>query len=393
MKKILLGSTAVAAAALIAGSASAQDVTSGGGLKITGWVGSQAVLTFNNDVSDDRDFDFVTGARIQFDWSSTTDSGLTYGARVRLEVDNSAGTVADAPGDNFLPWDDDFDATVTTNEDITVSNTNTYVFVSGSFGTVKMGDVGNASGEWYNYYVHDSKSLGGAFAIGAEDSYTVQATGVVNRVVYVDPFAGAGIYYVSPDFGGLQFALSYQPEAGNVGRSIDFATEPGDIENVIAGAVQYSTSFDGGSFFIGGSLLYGDSVEGTVFTIDPFPTLTTYDADYYITYGIGAGGEFGPFSVGVWWTGEDSDSDTDMETLWISGAYEFGAFTAVASATFGWGEDEALVERSGIYVGTLTYQIAPGLNAFGEIAYVEADYTDGSDDDGAALGAGLVFGF
>ena len=111
MKKILLGGTALAVAAMAAAPASA-DID----VKIHGFVGAQAALILDSTGTDgerDRDYDFFTSARLQFDIKNVTDSGLEYGARIRMnQVDRKNNVTVDR----------------------------TYVYVKGGFGTITFGD-------------------------------------------------------------------------------------------------------------------------------------------------------------------------------------------------------------------------------------------------------------
>jgi hypothetical protein len=56
-------------------------------VKISGFVGFEAALVLNtsNSGSFDRDYDFRSGGRLQFDVKDVTDGGLEYGARIRFD--------------------------------------------------------------------------------------------------------------------------------------------------------------------------------------------------------------------------------------------------------------------------------------------------------------------
>lgn len=359
MKKILLGSTAVAAAALFAGSAMADpNVTSGSPLTISGYYAFEGGLGIGDTVPGgaDRDYDYITGGRIQLDWKATADNGLSYGARVRLEIDNFNGN----------------------GDDVSVSNTNAYVFVSGGFGTVKLGDVGNAAGENY-YLIADDKCLGGCWAGNVEGTglYAFQQS-VPLPQVYPDNDTGTAVWYKTPDIGGFTATVSFAPVAGSYGRTAVYTSPDGTNQNVISANVNYHGEFEGGTFDVGGHASYADTVGAS--------------GDHYLNYGAGAKAYFGPIGVSAWYVAEDTGTDEDASTVWLSASYVFGPFTAIAGAALTFGESNSGFDDAQTYALTLQDELAPGL-----VAYVEATYSayngDFGDIEGGTLAGGLSFGF
>lgn len=358
MKKILLGSTAVAAAALFAGSAMADpNVTSGAPLTISGYYAFEGGLGIGDTVPGfaTRDYDYITGGRLQLDWKQTSDNGLSYGARIRLELNNVAGA-----------------------NDIAISNTNAYVFVSGGFGTAKFGNVGNAAGENY-YLIADDKCLGGCWAGNVEGTglYAFQAS-VPLPQVYPDNPAGTGIWYKTPDISGFTATVSWHPVAGDYSRGASYFSNDGDGQNVIAANVNYHGEFEGGTFDVGGSAAYWDIVGAS--------------GDYGFDYGLGGKAYFGPIGVSAWYVANDRSGDT-VSTVWLSGSYGFGPFTAIAGAALTWGDSGTAVDNAQTYALTLQDQLAPGLVAYVEGTYSAYESQGGGDIDGGTLSAGISFGF
>lgn len=357
MKKILLGSTAVAAAALFAGSAMADpNVTSGSPLTISGYYAFEGGLGIGDSVPTGatRDYDYITGGRIQLDWKATADNGLSYGARVRMELNN------------------------TSDNDITLSGTNAYVFVSGGFGTAKFGNVGNAGGENY-YLIADDKCLGGCWAGNVEGTglYAFQQ-GVPLPQQYPDSDAGTGIWYKTPDMGGFTATVSWHPVANEFSRSASYFSADGDGQNLIALNVNYHGEFEGGTFDVGGHATYEDIVGAS--------------GDYILGYGAGAKAYFGPIGVSAWYVANDYDGDT-ISTAWLSASYNFGPFTAIGGAALTWGDSGTGVDNAQTYALTLQDQLAPGLVAYVEGTYSAFEGDGGADVDGGTLAAGISFGF
>ncbi|HYE00717.1 MAG TPA: porin, partial [Alphaproteobacteria bacterium] len=84
MKKILLGTTAIIGAALLAAPASAEVVNGNGlQLKITGYIEFLAgYISEDNDSAADRDYEIEDRSELNFLVNGKTDTGLTYGGKV-----------------------------------------------------------------------------------------------------------------------------------------------------------------------------------------------------------------------------------------------------------------------------------------------------------------------
>src|SRR6185369_1475217 len=89
MKKVLLGSTALIGAALLAAPAQAQlEVTVGGSVGFqAGW--------FDTDLTNNNDRDFQSEADLIVRASGVADNGLEYGAEVVLQSSTSDSSNAD----------------------------------------------------------------------------------------------------------------------------------------------------------------------------------------------------------------------------------------------------------------------------------------------------------
>ncbi len=86
-------------------------------------------LSSTDDSTFDRDYDFISNARLQFDIKNVTDSGLEYGARIRMN-------------------------NVDRRNDVTIDRT--YVYLKGGFGTVTLGDAPYAIADFGYVYAHDT---------------------------------------------------------------------------------------------------------------------------------------------------------------------------------------------------------------------------------------------
>src|SRR5690349_14221077 len=240
MKRHLLGGTALAAAAMIGpmpASAADANVTSGLQLKITGFIAAQSALVISDTRSDnggfDRDYDFQTNARMQFDVKNVTDSGLEYGGRIRFDnVNRKVGVQVDR----------------------------TYVYVKGSFGTITFGDGPTVADDFGYVYAHDELAgaigaggmdfgdlLDGDFPLGGGQFYSIDATylgGLTND--------DTRIKYTSPTMDGFSFGVDLTPVVGGAnhagpGGSGDLINDSSTLyENVVTGGVNWDGDVGGG---------------------------------------------------------------------------------------------------------------------------------------------------
>ncbi|MGK9169819.1 porin [Inquilinus limosus] len=392
MKKVLLGGTALAAAALIgAMPASAQDqgtnVTSGLQMKITGFVGFQAALNLGDSQNSefDRDYDFQSNARIQFDLKNVTDSGLEYGARIRL---------------NSVNRRDDVDVT------------RTYVYVKGGFGEVMFGNGPTAGDDFGYVYAHDAlASEMGAGGMGYGDlldSYGIMGGGQFYSIgpTYLAGLNNADtrIKYTSPSFGGFSFGIDFTPvvggaeHAGNGGRNDLFNDDDTYYENVVTGGIAYENTFDALSLGLFASASYGNGVRTSESGANP----NGNDLEVYTLGGtIGSGG----IVASVNWTHNESVAvaDKPVDTILADLSYQWGPFLASASYAYTWsdkGNGLDSSETSGrdlednhIAGVNFTYTVAPGLNTYAEVVYEKQNFRQGADFETGNLLTGVLLAF
>jgi hypothetical protein len=358
MKKILLGGTALAVAAMAAAPASA-DVA----VTIHGFVGAQAALVLDSNGQNgdrDRDYDFLNKSRLQFDIKNVTDSGLEYGARIRFEnVDRKNG----------------------------IQVNRTYVYVKGGFGTFTFGDQPGVGADMAYVFAHDAAisnmGLAGGFADNVDGLYAYGGGDFFS----LDPsYHTVGndtrVKYTSPSFGGLSFAVDFAPVIGNgtshVGNAgpADLTNDANTIwENSVAGGLYYSSDFDGLSVIGSGTATYGNGVSGH------------YDLETYSLGGqLGSGGLTGSID----WINTSKgfaggQTDKAFNSLTGSLSYVVGAFEFGLGYSYTWAEKNnnlaGSLSSSGfdlkdnhIVSGTVVYNLAPGLNTFGEVTWEQQNF-------------------
>jgi len=256
MRKILLGTTAVVGLALAAPAAFAQSSLIGQGPH--GGTGSPAVATSGlsvrlggffdfsyGTVSDDADksayrsnptggvavpgarsrsgSDFRTESEINLYVDGTAANGLRYGAVFELQMDGTAGTTVD--------YDE------------------LYGFVKGAWGELRFGqedaaasliNVGAPGTLWQGY----SGAAWDEFVTANPAAVAPAAYGLLGGTapyLLTSPFDGGDatkIIYLSPQFNGFDFAVSYAVNAGE-GERQDTQRDRITLDNQMSGAIRY----------------------------------------------------------------------------------------------------------------------------------------------------------
>ncbi|MFE0752717.1 porin [Inquilinus sp. NPDC058860] len=357
MKKILLGGTALVAAALAAAApASAEDaaVTSGLSLKISGFVAWEAGLIIGSTDDDrDREYDFNSNGRLQFDIKNVTDSGLEYGARIRMN-------------------------NVNRRQDVTVDRQ--YVYLKGEFGTLTLGDSPQVAGDFGYFFAPDDMlnaqggygdNLDGNYRYGGGDFFSLDPT------YHSGLDKSTSIKYSSPSIGGFIFAVGFTPvisdskdlSNGTQGRN-DLFNGGQVYENAISGGVGYEGEFDGTSVKVRGTASYANGIDNH------------FDLE---TYSAGAQVGFGGIVGSLVWVGTPSGfgvgvTDKNVDTIGLGLGYSWGALNFGLGYAYTWaaknndlsgtgGDDKFDLKDNHVAVATVNYTLAPGLNTYAEVIY------------------------
>ena len=310
-KKVLLGTTALVAAGFAVQDAKAADPIS---LSVGGyayWAGFFA--DYDADADDDGnkygDAAIRTESEIHFKGSTVLDNGLEVGVRFELEGEDEGDQMDEL-----------------------------YSYISGSFGTLRVGNDDPAAYQMataapYPDYIFNGNtpffSPSGAFL-----------------TTFPNAADSASLMYFTPAIGGLSMAVSYAPEGSGEAHSHSAASaytraKDPDSDQITsigvrydgsmgmdmgiaaaAGWTQFNEDEDGmnvglslsmGSFGVGGSYMDRDKDMGT----DPEPT-----------YDLGATYSDGPMTLGVSWITQKDEADLYRLQL----AYDLGAGVSVNSA-------------------------------------------------------------
>ena len=423
MKKVLLATTAITAISL-AGIASAQEsqMMSAGGntLSIGGYYEfGYASASDDLDVNDGSDSKTYGESELFIDFSTTADSGLTYGVQIDLEIVNGSqygesGTAKNAEESSL--------------------------FVSGDFGTIHFGHDDNAYGRFQTWapthegatsqddnilfgagrLVMPATSGGSSADITTADAAVTAAETAVDTAqaafdadddnvallatlneaeallavqeadrAALDPTAAsayghslaytpagqgasyednAKVTYISPNFSGFSFGASF----GDSDSAEDNPTAFGASYSMDIGGMNSGTSLT----FTGGS--YSNNADGSA---------KSSDTHYGVTLGMGA-----MTLTASTYSGEHGDTDKD--------ATEFGIGYQVSDqlslgAAFNSAESTGDVDQEGDFQSVSgSYSIAPGLKT--TLAFNQFDVSDNAEltsNDGTSMVWQLEFGF
>ncbi len=377
MRKLLLGTTAVVGAALLSTGASAQTAPT---VRVGGFF--DFAFDFISDTADrgtqpgnarrPRTTDFRSDMEVHVLVSGKTAGGIGYGARIEFQNDNFTGTVATG-----------------------VDTDETWLFVtSPTLGTVRMGDTDAAAGvmqvrppripQFYRQGWQQARQAGLAYVYsGVTDGSDITK-----------------ITYLSPQFAGFDFGVSYAINAGEGPRQFSGGTaidrDRQNRQNEITAALRYRGNFSGVGVAVGFVTTQAESGTnqrtGRTATTSPGRNgISAYAVGATLGFqGFTFGGEFvwGNYrggSVGV----TPNAVGADMSWHYVLGAsYSFAPFTVTAN--FGQARQDGQIpgfnlardSRNTIYGIGATYTIAPGL-----LGYINYEHQRFSSWPGTQVGS------
>lgn len=344
MKKVLLGTTAIVAAGMIAApSADAAEklkVSVGGYMEQ--WFGYTSADD-DNSATDTEGFAIVSDTEVFFTGMTTLDNGISVGVNVQLEG-NTGGDQIDE----------------------------SYLIVKGNFGEVNLGSensalykmnygptdygIGINSGD-QTAWVPNSIGASGGFFRSPFGSTNVEATSGDND--------GEKLTYYTPRIEGFQLGVSYMPESGqDDGGIVDKNSE---VTDGFAIAANFKRDFDG--FNVGLSGGYGAYTDGPDGQDDPE------------AYSFGATFGFGGFTLGGAYAASEGTTDGDEEEGMALGvAYASGPWGV--SVNYFNGESDAITAADGTitndgehssYTLNGKYTLGPGITAAATLGYTELE--------------------
>lgn len=358
MKKILLCSAALVGVAFAAAPAMAQvDVTVGGHTK--NYVG---YLTQDDTAAatEERNVDMLRESEIHFNAEGTADNGLTYGFHVESEVDGGNG----------------FDVE------------ESYLYLASNLGRVNLGSEdgaayllqvaapsADANVDGLRQYINPINAGVLPGGVTAESDYDADITGTDEKVTYL-----------SPNWNGFQFGLSYTSEiGGNEASGLNgFATdeEIDDLGQAYEAAVRYEGNFNNIGFAVGAGYAQAD-VEREV---------AAGNDDDLTEWNVGADFDIGAFGVGAAYKnleGGINAATNEVDTYVLGADYTTGPFVFGASYL---NSDVDNGQEQDRYTGGVVYTLTQGLTLRGSVSYSDFD-NSGTDADATSVLGGVQFNF
>ena len=378
MKHVLLGTTALVAAGFAASSAHAAQ---GVQLGIGGYYAAAAGLILSQDDNNGdpgahtRDIVFRQDVEVHFKGETTLDNGLTVGARIELEGQQS---------------DDQIDEV--------------WAYFKGGWGQVRFGDDDDAS-EQLHYlipnasndfgvdtpYFEFSNNHGNGFSNGSfqTNSTVLNISGDATKILYF-----------SPTFAGFSFAISFAPDRRGENSysywsqsgGTTLSNNSGQIQNVFSAALNFDHDFNGVSLATGVGFGEGqfESTGGN------HNVTTSWGVDGHLIV------SFSGFTIGGAGQYRDNWQSASGADLWVAGlggTYNWDAWTVGLSWSHGdyeYANSGGSCDTIDIVQVTGRYDLGPGISLDGMVGYNTMNAGGGTghqDDNTWETGVGFFIGF
>lgn len=342
MKKALMGTTALVAAAVTTGVAAEEMMAEPISISVGGnshWGIAIVDNEMNSDTSDD--IALSNDVELRFAGSTVLDSGVEVGVRIEIEGEQSGDQ-----GDE------------------------TYMYLEGSFGMIRVGNDDPAS------YAMGTAAPYATYFYGINTPYWVGSFSGPNSNWHTT-FAGtsvgdsASVMYFSPVINGFQFGVSYAPEAGAEARSGTADRAKGN--DVVAAGARYDGAFGEAGVTVAGGYASHDMEGG--------PTVTDTALGVVVSMsGVSVGGSYMV-------TDPDTDGVDDLEQYDVGISYGEGPWTI--SLNYGEkNQDSAGTDNT--YARLLgNYNLGPGINLAGALG----QDTLASDENTTFAGVAMAISF
>jgi hypothetical protein len=383
MKHILLGTSALVAAGLLAAPAHAAEKIK---LGLGGFYNAAAGMNFGED--DDpgesgdahNDFDIHQNVEVHIKGETTLDNGITVGTRVELEGEQSSDQIDEV-----------------------------YAYFSGGFGEIRAGSDDEAA---LQTCVGEAGSVTANFGVNSPNEAFNNAG--QNGLAGVESFGSCygtegdslKIIYFSPQIGPFNFVASFSPEGGAQSAedkgpetSTSTETDAADQEDIFSVGTNFTHTGNGWSVLssLGGSWVTDD----------------TSDDDKTSFYQAGVQVGFGAFTVGLAGeiinnyddalqsgtpTGAVVAPDSDLWTAQIGGNYAWDAWTIGLGWTHAAAEISSDSDEDTIDYISLNgaYALGPGIALEGNVGYTtydDDDNVENADYDAFEVGFGTAITF
>ena len=349
MKKLLLGTTAIVGASVLAATAAQAakpELKIDGYLRFETWFVSQDL----DDVSNQGVHMETDDVEIHFQGSATADNGLEYGFYAELQEGGTDGSAG---------YDE------------------ANVFLAGNWGRL---DMGSQDAAYDNYNV-------AAFGLsadkdGAWDGNNLFSTGGNTAPIQTSLYGSDAnkITYTTPSFSGVTVGVSYTPDA-SASMNSGISAETGDeMQDLIGGAVRYQGSFSDVGVEATARFVRGEVDEGL-----------GANANDVNAYGVGAKISYAGFGFAASYTnlgdsgitaaneaaGADAGSWWDVGVNYETGPYKVSVVYMNSEADVANATDD---EVEYLQIGA-KYAVADGLDIYAAYQNVQLDRAGTANDN------------
>lgn len=339
MRKLMLATTALLGCGMVMGAAPANaldEVTMGGE-----YVTRLGFFDYDNvaGLTDSNTRDMRNDIELHFGVEGTTDTGLVYGGHTELNNSGSNLVVDEA-----------------------------YMYLSGSFGMVQLGDEDGV--------VDGMRVLAPSvgFEMGVADGPFQFLNGEIGTLVQTSNTGDSTkINYFSPNYQGLQLGLSWTPEAGNNGTMVSFDETQSTMDDMFEVALRYDVEYEEFAMRFMGSYSFGDADNSGLEDVS--------------SWMIGMDVTYASFTFGGAYV-DNSDSGlvagAEDQTEWQLGiSYENGPF----GVAFNYVDTESYKSLGyadqSLYGVMASYKVAEGLEVGGHVYVFDQDFeAAGIENDG-----------
>ena len=378
MKKILLGTTGLVGAALIASAASAETPK----VTLGGFSDFQAGYTDDKNDTGKRSTGFRNDNEVTIKVDAKTSGGLSYGGEIDLEAD----TTADAD-----------------NQGLNASRTFTYL--SGNWGRAEMGGnksvastmrvdassvavaTGGINGAWT--YFTNGVAGGGNFIT---TSKLPTEHGNFDAQGSESTYNATKVSYYTPKFVGFQGGVSYTPHVEDRGQTMTRSDTTG-VSDVVDLGLSYGNTFSGSALNAAGTYEFGHG-EGVASAAPA--TLSGLGTDDVQAWNAGASLGFKGFTAaGSYGRDEQAGIAGTKGEYWTAGL-GYGAGPVGLSATY----LDSQLKNAGAdnkftnFVLGADYKLAPGLTPYAEVSFYDFNGSANVNDNAGTsviLGTQLAF--
>ncbi len=307
------------------------------------------IAVVDNEVDSDTTDELVISndVELRFAGSTVLDSGVEVGVRIEIEGEESTDQ-----GDE------------------------TYMYLAGSFGEIRVGNddpasysVGATAAPYATYfYGINTPYWVGSFSGGLNSA----GTAISNwHSTFADGSAGkddASIMYFSPVINGFQFGVSYAPEAGSEARNGPAGRAKGN--DIVSVGARYDGAFGDAAVTVAGGYASKDKAdEGT---------LTDYSVGVVVSMsGVSVGGSYRA-------TDPDEDGVDDVEQFDVGISYGEGPWTV--SANYGEKAQDSSSTDNGYARLMGNYSIGPGISLAGVLGQDTFEHDENTTFAGIAMG-------